>query len=124
MVVVLTENAAGSPIMQEEIGFALGQDKLVIPLVTPTVAQNPAALCKRPAQAGFFVPRPKVYPSWYEGDGIQWAGSGLGSQPDRGGSCPSSTWDLRACGYEILLSSSTGVLIRSCSSVSRARSER
>jgi hypothetical protein len=44
VVVVLTENAAGSPIVREEIGFALGQGKLVVPLVTPTVAQNPAAL--------------------------------------------------------------------------------
>lgn len=44
VVVVLTENAAGSPIVREEIGFALGQDKLVIALVTSAVAQNPAAL--------------------------------------------------------------------------------
>jgi hypothetical protein len=44
VVVVLTENAANSPIVREEIGFALGQSKLVIPLVTPAVAQNPAAL--------------------------------------------------------------------------------
>ena len=44
IVVVLTENAAGSPIVREEIGFALGQSKLVVPLVTPAVAQNPAAL--------------------------------------------------------------------------------
>jgi len=44
VVVVLTENAAGSPIVREEIGFALGQDKLVIALVTSAVAQNPAVL--------------------------------------------------------------------------------
>ncbi len=44
VVVVLTENAAGSPIVREEIGFALGQGKLVVPLVTPAVAQSPAAL--------------------------------------------------------------------------------
>jgi hypothetical protein len=44
IVVMLTENAAGSPIVREEIGFSLGKDKLVVPLVTPAVAQNPAAL--------------------------------------------------------------------------------
>jgi hypothetical protein len=44
IVVMLTENAAGSPIVREEIGFSLGQRKLVVPLVTPAVAQNPAAL--------------------------------------------------------------------------------
>jgi hypothetical protein len=44
VVVVLTENAAGSAIVREEIGFALGQGKLVVPLVTPAVAQSPAAL--------------------------------------------------------------------------------
>ena len=44
LVVVLTENAAGSPIVREEIGYALGQGKLVVPLVTPAVARNPAAL--------------------------------------------------------------------------------
>ncbi len=44
VVVVLTENAAGSPIVREEIGFSLGQGKPVVPLVTPAVAQNPAAL--------------------------------------------------------------------------------
>jgi len=43
-VVIMTENAAGSPIVREEIGFALGQGKLVLPLVTPDVARNPAAL--------------------------------------------------------------------------------
>jgi hypothetical protein len=44
VVVVLTENASGSAIVREEIGFALGKGKLVVPLVTPPVAQNPAAL--------------------------------------------------------------------------------
>lgn len=44
VVVVLTDNAAGSPVVREEIGFALGQGKLVVALVTPAVAQNPAAL--------------------------------------------------------------------------------
>lgn len=44
VVVVLTGNAAGSAIVREEIGFALGQDKLVVPLVTPEVAQRPADL--------------------------------------------------------------------------------
>jgi hypothetical protein len=44
VVVVLTENAAGSPVVREEIGFALGQGKLVVPLVTPAVAGSPAAL--------------------------------------------------------------------------------
>jgi hypothetical protein len=43
-VAVLTGNAAGSAIVREEIGFALGQGKLVVPLVTPEVAQSPAAL--------------------------------------------------------------------------------
>lgn len=41
---MLTQNAAGSPIVREEIGFALGRRKLVVPLVTPAVAQDPAAL--------------------------------------------------------------------------------
>lgn len=41
---MLTENAVGSPIVREEIGYALGQGKLVVPLVTPAVARNPAAL--------------------------------------------------------------------------------
>jgi hypothetical protein len=44
VVVVLTENAAGSPIVRDEIGFALGRGKPVIPLVTPGVAQSAAAL--------------------------------------------------------------------------------
>jgi hypothetical protein len=44
VVVVLTKNAASSPIVREEIGFAHGLDKLVVPLVTPSVAQSPAAL--------------------------------------------------------------------------------
>lgn len=44
VVVVLTGNAAASGIVREEIGFALGRSKLVVPLVTPDVAQNPAAL--------------------------------------------------------------------------------
>jgi hypothetical protein len=44
VVVVLTENAANSAIVREEIGFTLGQGKLVVPLVTPGVAQSPAAL--------------------------------------------------------------------------------
>jgi hypothetical protein len=44
VVVVLTENAAASPIVREDIGFGLGQGRLVVALVTPAVAQNPAAL--------------------------------------------------------------------------------
>lgn len=44
MVVILTENASGSIFVREEIGFALGQGKLVVPLVAPAVAQDPAAL--------------------------------------------------------------------------------
>ena len=44
VVVVLTDNASSSPIVREEIGFALGQGKLIVPLVTPGVAQNPTAL--------------------------------------------------------------------------------
>ncbi len=44
MVVVLTENAARSSIVREEIGYALGRNKLVVPLVSPMVAQSPASL--------------------------------------------------------------------------------
>jgi len=44
MVVLLTETAAVSPIVREEIGYAIGVGKLVVPLVAPTVAENPALL--------------------------------------------------------------------------------
>jgi TIR domain len=44
VVVVLTENAASSPIVRDEIGCARGLGVLVVPLVTPAVAQSPAAL--------------------------------------------------------------------------------
>lgn len=44
VVVLLTENAASSAIVREEIGFSFGLNKLVISLVTPAIAQNPAAL--------------------------------------------------------------------------------
>lgn len=44
MVVLLTEAAAVSPIVREEIGYAIGAGKLVVPLVAPAVAQNPALL--------------------------------------------------------------------------------
>lgn len=44
VVVVLTQNAAGSSIVREEIGFALGKKKLVVPLVTAEVASDGASL--------------------------------------------------------------------------------
>jgi hypothetical protein len=44
MVVLLTETAAVSPIVREEIGCAISAGKLVVPLVAPSVAQNPALL--------------------------------------------------------------------------------
>lgn len=43
-VVVLTESAAISPIVREEIGYALALKKPLVPLVAPTVAQDAAAL--------------------------------------------------------------------------------
>jgi len=43
-VVLLTNNAAATPLVREEIGYAIGKNKRVIPLVTPEVARNPAAL--------------------------------------------------------------------------------
>lgn len=44
MVVLLTLNAANSAIVREEIGFALGLGRAVIPLVEPEVANDPALL--------------------------------------------------------------------------------
>ena len=44
VVVLLTANAATSPIVREEVGFALGLNKYVIPLVAPELASNPTAL--------------------------------------------------------------------------------
>ena len=44
VVVVLTENAANSPIVREEIGYSLALHKRVVPLVTPTVARDGAML--------------------------------------------------------------------------------
>jgi TIR domain len=44
VVVVLTENAAASPIVRDEIGHSLGLHKPVVPLVTPAVARNSAML--------------------------------------------------------------------------------
>lgn len=43
-VVLLTDNAAATALVREEIGYALGKEKRVIPLVTQEVAQNPSAL--------------------------------------------------------------------------------
>jgi hypothetical protein len=43
-VVLLTDNAAATPLVREEIGYARGKNKRVIPLVTREVAGNPAAL--------------------------------------------------------------------------------
>lgn len=43
-VVLLTDNAAATPLVREEIGYAIGKDKRVIPLVTAGVARNPVAL--------------------------------------------------------------------------------
>jgi flagellar capping protein FliD len=44
VVVLLTANAATSPIVREEVGYALGLNKHVIPLVAPEVASNTTAL--------------------------------------------------------------------------------
>ena len=44
VVVVLTRNAAESSIVRDEIGYALGRGKLVVALVTPAVAADPAKL--------------------------------------------------------------------------------
>lgn len=44
VVVVLTSNAAASTIVRDEIGFALGKDKLIVALVTAEVAADPAKL--------------------------------------------------------------------------------
>jgi hypothetical protein len=44
VVVLLTANAATSPIVREEIGYALGLSKPIVPLVAPEVASDPAAL--------------------------------------------------------------------------------
>lgn len=44
VVVVLTETAAASAIVREEIGYAIGLGKPVVPLVAPSVASNMAAL--------------------------------------------------------------------------------
>jgi hypothetical protein len=44
MVVLLTETAAVSPIVREEIGYAIKAGKLVVPLVALSVVQNPALL--------------------------------------------------------------------------------
>ena len=44
LIVLLTEDAAVSPIVREEIGYAISANKLVVPLVAPTVAQSPALL--------------------------------------------------------------------------------
>jgi hypothetical protein len=44
VVVLLTETAAISPIVREEIGYAIRAGKLVVPLVAPSVVQNPALL--------------------------------------------------------------------------------
>lgn len=44
VVALLTENAASSEIVRDEIGFSFGLHKLVIPLVTPVISQNPVAL--------------------------------------------------------------------------------
>lgn len=44
MVVLLTESAAVSPIVREEIGYAICAEKLVVPLVDPAVARDPALM--------------------------------------------------------------------------------
>lgn len=44
VVVLLTSNAASSPIVRDEIGYALGKEKHVIPLVAPEVSKDVAAL--------------------------------------------------------------------------------
>jgi len=44
IVVLLTETAAVSPIVREEIGYAIKAGRLVVPLVAPSVAQDPALL--------------------------------------------------------------------------------
>ncbi len=44
MIVLLTKSASESPIVRDEIGFAMGQGTLVVALVTPEVASDPVAL--------------------------------------------------------------------------------
>lgn len=44
LVVLLTKSASESPIVREEIGFAMGNGVLVVALVTPEVASNSTAL--------------------------------------------------------------------------------
>jgi hypothetical protein len=44
LVVLLTADAASSPIVREEIGYAMGRSKHVVPLMAPDIANNPAAL--------------------------------------------------------------------------------
>lgn len=44
VVVLLSESAALSPIVREEIGYALRAGKLVVPLVAPSVARSPSLL--------------------------------------------------------------------------------
>ena len=44
LIALLTETSAVSPIVREEIGYALSAGKLVVPLVDPVVAKSPALL--------------------------------------------------------------------------------
>lgn len=44
VVVLLTANAASSPIVRDEIGYALGKEKYVIPLVAPELSRDATAL--------------------------------------------------------------------------------
>lgn len=44
VVVVLTDNAAASPIVRDEIGYSLGIGKPVVPLVAPSVAVSIVSL--------------------------------------------------------------------------------
>jgi len=44
VVILLTENAASTTMVHDEIGYALGLSKHVIPLVTPEVARDSTAL--------------------------------------------------------------------------------
>lgn len=44
MVILLTKSASESPIVREEIGFAMGHGILVVALVTPEVACDPTAI--------------------------------------------------------------------------------
>lgn len=44
LIALLTETSAVSPIVREEIGYALRAGKLVVPLVDPVVAKSPALL--------------------------------------------------------------------------------